>query len=356
MMARVSHGLPILNGVSRTPPAAPEEAGGGGVLRDAHGRVIRDLRLSVTDRCNYRCTYCMDPDHRYLPKRALLDVEQYLAIVRVCRRLGVRKVRVTGGEPTLYPDLDALLAGLGRLDLEDIAMTTNGSLLTTDTARRWRDHGLERLTFSLDSLRPERVQAITRAKATAATVERAIESVRAAGFETIKVNAVVMRGINDDELTDFADFARAHDIDFRLIEWMPLDSGRTWTRDVVVTADEMIDTIGARHPLVPLERVDAHATALRFGFADGAPGRIGIIASVTRAFCGACSRLRVTADGQVRPCLFSHDEWDLKPVLGDGDDAIARFLADAMWTKQAGHGIDEEAFRPPERGMSAIGG
>ncbi|NNM26805.1 MAG: GTP 3',8-cyclase MoaA [Phycisphaerales bacterium] len=340
------------------PPRAPDDATRSNALFDAYGRVIRDLRLSVTDRCNYRCIYCMDPDHRYLPKQQLLSVDQYLTIARVCADLGVRKVRVTGGEPTLYPHLQTLLEGLGRLPFDDVAMTTNGSLLTADRAARWRAAGLHRITMSLDSLRADRVAAITRQSVDATTVTRAIAVAREAGFDPIKVNAVVMRSINDDELADFADFAREYEIDMRLIEWMPLDSGRTWNRQTVVSADEMIESIQSRHELVPLGRVDKNATAIRFGFADGAPGTIGIIASVTRAFCGACSRLRTTADGKVRPCLFSHSEWDLAPLLRGGadDEEIAGFLVDAVWTKQAGHGIGEETFLPPERGMSAIGG
>ncbi|MCP3905479.1 MAG: GTP 3',8-cyclase MoaA [Planctomycetes bacterium] len=340
------------------PPPAPAEARRAGRLHDAHGRVIRDLRLSVTDRCNYRCVYCMDPDHRYMPKRDLLTVDEYLAVARGARDLGIDKIRITGGEPTLYPDLDVLLEGLGALGFEDVALTSNGSLIDEAMARRWSERGLRRLTLSLDSVRDERVNEITRTNATPAGVIRAITAARAAGLDPIKVNAVVMRGRNDDEIADFADFARTHAIDMRLIEWMPLDSGRTWDREVVVTATEMLAAIERRHALVPVDRTDPHATALNFAFADGAPGRIGIIASVTRAFCGACSRLRVTADGKVRPCLFSHEEWDLKPLLrrSGTEPDVAAFIADAMWTKQAGHGIGADGFEPPERGMSAIGG
>ncbi|MHC5003563.1 MAG: GTP 3',8-cyclase MoaA [Planctomycetota bacterium] len=354
--------LPLLaDAAAAAPPPAPERAdvtGAAGRLVDAHGRAIRDLRLSVTDRCNYRCVYCMDPDFRYMPKRQLLRLEEYLAAARVCVGLGVSKIRVTGGEPTLYPQLDELLEGLGRLPVDDLAMTTNGSLLTEAKARRWRAAGLRRITLSLDSLRPERVAAVTRTQATPETITGAIAAARAAGLGPIKVNAVIMRGVNDDELADFADFARRHEIDMRLIEFMPLDSSRAWSRRDVVGADEMLDRIGRRHELAPLDRANPDSTALDFAFADGAPGRIGIIAPVTRAFCGACSRLRITADGKVRPCLFSHQEWDLGPLLRGGADdrRIARFVVDAVWTKQAAHGIGAEGFTPPPRTMSAIGG
>jgi cyclic pyranopterin phosphate synthase len=339
------------------PPAAPADLASDRLI-DSHGRTIRDLRLSVTDRCNYRCVYCMDPDFRYMPKRELLDMAEYVSIVRVCRSLGVRKVRITGGEPTLYPELLPLIKALYALGLDEIAMTTNGSRMTKAAAKQWRGAGLTRLTLSLDSLQPERTRAITRTNSTPETTVHAIACAKAAGLMPIKVNAVVMRGINDDELADFADFAREQDIDLRLIEFMPLDSSRAWTKDDVVGASEMIEKIGARHELAPVGDDSPHSTSLNFTFADGAPGRIGIIAPVTRPFCGACNRLRVTADGKVRPCLFSTTEWDLRALLRRGatDAEVARFLVDATWTKQAGHGIGSESFVQPERTMSAIGG
>jgi cyclic pyranopterin phosphate synthase len=350
--------LPTEHAPAGRPPPAPRQVVRAGQLVDAHGRTIRDLRLSVTDRCNYRCVYCMDPDFRYMRKRFLLTLQELLTVARVCTDLGIRKIRITGGEPTLYKPLDDLIAGLGALPLDDLAMTTNGSLLADHPLDAWRRWGLKRLTFSLDSLRPDRVAAITRTDATPATVIDAIRRARDAGLAPIKVNAVIMRGFNDDEIADFADFARAHDVEFRLIEFMPLDSSRAWTRAAVVSADEMLQAIGARHDVVPLQRRRPDSTSMGFSFADGGPGRIGIIAPVTRAFCGACSRLRVTADGKVRPCLFSDEEWDLRPLLRTGgtDTEVARFIADSMWTKQAGHGIGSDGFEPPERTMSAIGG
>jgi cyclic pyranopterin phosphate synthase len=355
----MSHALPLFDPRQdgHVPPEAPDTARAGG-LHDSHGRVIRDLRLSITDRCNYRCVYCMDPDHRYMPKRELLRMDEYVTIARVAVGLGINKLRVTGGEPTLYPDLDELIAALGRLPVKDLAMTTNGSRLTMESATRWQKAGLGRITLSLDSLRPDRVRQMTRTSATVDGVVQAIRVCKEAGLGPIKINAVAMRGFNDDEPADFADFAREHGVDVRMIEWMPLDSSRRWDRAQVLCADEIISAIRERHDLVALDPDDAHTTSLNFAFADGAPGRIGVIASVTRPFCGACSRLRTTADGKVRPCLFSHEEWDLRPLLrgGAGDEAIAEFLINAMWTKQAGHGIGDASFSPPERGMSAIGG
>ncbi len=358
----MSVALPILSAAElerpRVPPPAPVEVRRPGRLIDSHGRTIRDLRLSVTDRCNYRCVYCMDPDFRYMPKRELLSLGEYVALARICAALGIEKLRITGGEPTLYPHLDALIGELGRLPFRDIAMTTNGSLLGRMPLRRWRRRGLGRITLSLDSLRPQRVARITRTSTTPQTVVDAIRLAREAGFDPIKVNAVLMRGFNEDELADFADFAREHRIDMRLIEFMPLDSSRAWSRADVVSADEMLAAIRKRHDLVPLDGDDPSSTSLNFAFADGGAGSIGVIASVTRPFCGACSRLRITADGKVRPCLFSTDEWDLRPLLrgGASDGEVAAFLADSTWTKQAGHGIGSKDFVRPSRTMSAIGG
>ncbi|MEM7229540.1 MAG: GTP 3',8-cyclase MoaA [Planctomycetota bacterium] len=349
--------LPIVDEAS-APPVAPADATRDDALYDSHGRVIRDLRLSVTDRCNYRCVYCMDPDFRYMPKQELLQLDEYIAVARVAAAAGIEKLRITGGEPTLYPQLDEFIHAIGRFGFRDIAMTTNGSRIEAMPLRAWHRAGLNRLTFSLDSLRDDRVQAITRTRSTAATVIHAINKARDAEFEHTKVNAVVVRDINDDEVADFADFAREHDVDMRLIEFMPLDSGHSWSRRKMVTADEMIAAISARHPLEPIDAGDPHSTSLRFRFADGGPGQIGIIASVSRPFCGACSRLRITADGKVRPCLFSHDEFDLRAVLRSGaDDAAVRaFLVDAVWTKQSGHGISDSSFVQPRRTMSSIGG
>jgi cyclic pyranopterin phosphate synthase len=362
-------GLPPL-----PPPPAPSHARKPDYLIDSHGRTIRDLRLSITDRCNFRCMYCMDPDFRYMPKQQLLSLEEYLRLVRVCVGLGISKLRITGGEPTLYPRLNDLIREIGRMNVPDVAITTNGSLFDKMPLEQWRRDGLRRVTFSLDSLRPHRVQAITRTKSTPASVVRAIQLARDAGFHPIKVNAVVMRGVNDDEVADFADFALEHAIDMRLIEFMPLDSSHAWDRTQVVAAEEMLAKIRARHELIVVEEDDPSSTSMNFAFADArrpriamrrrqtddaTPGaRIGIIAPVSRPFCGACSRLRITADGKIRPCLFSLSEWDIRPLLRSGasDSDLRDFIVNAVWTKQAGHGIGSTAFTQPTRTMSAIGG
>ena len=304
----------------------------------------------------------MDPDFRYMPKTQLLSLEEYVRLVRLCLGLGIEKARITGGEPTLYPSINELIQALGAMNIRDLAITTNGSLLHNMPVTRWRHNGLTRMTFSLDSLRPQRVQQITRTSAQPQTVIEAIHIARDAGFHPLKVNAVIMRGVNDDEVADFADFALEHDIDMRLIEFMPLDSSRAWNRDDVVSADEMLAAIRARHELIAVEDDDPSSTSMNFRFrrsgARCAGARIGIIAPVTRPFCGACSRLRITADGKVRPCLFSLSEWDLKPLLRNGasDEDVRNFIVDAVWTKQAGHGIGSTTFIQPQRTMSAIGG
>tara|TARA_B100000959_G_scaffold286841_1_gene367603 strand:- start:733 stop:1800 length:1068 start_codon:yes stop_codon:yes gene_type:complete len=340
------------------PPAAPEAEHGQGGLRDTYGRTIHDLRLSITDRCNFRCIYCMEPEDRFLPKRDLLSASEYMMIVDAAIALGVRKVRLTGGEPTLYPVLDTIISELGRRNLDDIAMTTNGSLLDPGRTARWKAAGLTRLTFSLDTLREDRMVAITRSKTSVADVLRSIDIAAAAGLTKSKVNVVAMRDLNEDEFADFADLARERDLDIRFIEFMPLDSGRSWKPGRVMTEKEIIEAIAARYPLSLQESHNPHSTSRHYEFADNSPGRIGVIAAVTRPFCGACNRLRVTAEGAVRPCLFSNTEWDIRPLLrsGGAHEDIVRFLVDAVWTKQAGHGIGRDDFQQPDRAMSAIGG
>jgi GTP 3',8-cyclase len=300
----------------------------------------------------------MEPTDRFLPKRALLSASEYIMIVDAAITLGVRKVRLTGGEPTLYPVLDTIISELGRRNLDDIAMTTNGSLLDPTRAARWKAAGLTRLTFSLDTLREDRMTSITRSKTRVSDVLRSIDIAADSGLARSKINVVAMRGLNEDEFADFADLARERDLDIRFIEFMPLDSGRSWNPGRVVSESEIIESIEQRHGLEQRDSQNLHSTSRDYHFKDGAPGRIGVIASVTRPFCGACNRLRVTAEGAVRPCLFSNTEWDIRPLLrsGGSHDDIVRFLVDSVWTKQAGHGIGRDDFKQPDRGMSAIGG
>ena len=336
------------------PPPAPamEE----GVLFDSHGRQIKDLRLSVTDRCNFRCVYCMEPDVKYIPKMQLLHLDEYIRLVEVAMSLGIEKLRITGGEPTLYPQLGEFIEAVGGMGLRDIALTTNGSTLTTQIAARWKYAGLHRVTISLDTLRPSRKDAITRSHTSLKNVIRSIDIAKDAGLNPVKVNAVILRGVNDDELADFAQFAKEHAIDMRLIEFMALDAGKRWNRASVVTAKEMLEKIEPFHTLIK-EDDSPSSTSMNYRFPD-ASGRIGFIASVSQSFCHGCDRMRIMADGTVRPCLFSDDEWSIRSLLRDGadDDALQMFFRQAMWAKSAGHGMDGADFQRPEKTMSTIGG
>ena len=337
------------------PPAMPET----GPLVDRFGRVHDDLRLSVTDRCNLRCTYCMpETGMTFLPPRELLTADELVRVAAVARRLGVETVRLTGGEPLLRRELADVVAGLRDLGYGDIALTTNGILLAR-WARRLADAGLTRVNVSCDSLRPDRFAAIRR-RGTLTTVLAAMDAAEAAGLRPVKVNVVLMAGQNDDEVLDFAAFARRTGRIVRFIEFMPLDADHRWRPERVVDGGAVLEAIDRVHPLVPVG-VDGpdggdHAPAERFRFADG-QGEIGVVRSVTRPFCGDCNRLRVTADGSVRNCLFSDDERPLVAALRSGSDAeVELVLRQAVWAKRAGHGLDEPGFAPTRRNMSMIGG
>lgn len=349
--------LPLAHAAATPPRSRPEDAERR--LIDSHGRGIRDLRLSITDRCNFRCVYCMEPDVRFADRHSLLSVDEVLQLARACVRLGVRRIRLTGGEPTLHPELTSIIRCVAAIDgVEDVSMTTNGSLVTPATLDEWKGAGLRRLTFSLDAVTPEVVLAMTRSRTSADAVIRAITGTIVAGLGPVKVNAVVIRGRNETEVPKLARLARDLGFEMRFIEYMPLDSGRKWDPSLLVSADEIIARAAEAGELKPLARDDPHSTCEVYTFDDGA--RIGVIAPVTRPFCGACSRLRITADGKVRPCLFSLQEADLMPHLRGGattsDRDIDQAILDAVWAKQAGHGITAPGFRQPDRPMSAIGG
>ena len=328
------------------------------VLRDTFGRVADDLRISVTDRCNFRCIYCMPAAG--LPWIARDEVLSFEEITRVTRILvsdcGVRTIRLTGGEPLVrkgIEQLTAMIAALGE-DL-DIAMTTNGILLE-DKARALRAAGLTRLKISLDTLQRERFRKLGRRDA----LDRVLAGIRAAreaGFTRIKLNMVVMRGRNDDEVLDFARLARQEGYEVRFIEFMPLDADGIWTPETVVASREIIDTIDREFPIEPVH--DARpAPATRFRFSDGAPGGIGVIASVSDAFCKVCNRIRLTAEGKLRTCLFSLREHDVKALLRNGaaDEQIREFVRAAVWQKEEGHKIGQSDFVRPSKTMSQIGG
>ncbi len=346
-----------------------------GPLVDRFGRVHDDLRLSVTDRCNFRCTYCMpETGMRFLPRHQLLTVDELVRVADVAHRLGVGTVRLTGGEPLLRRELPELVAALAGLGYRDVALTTNGMLLGR-MAGRLAAAGLTRVNISCDSLRPDRFAAIRR-RGDLATVLAAMDAAEEAGLRPLKINVVLVAGQNDDEVLDFAELARRTGRTVRFIEFMPLDAEHQWHPDRVVAGEDVLAAIDRVHPLVSVTGTDGsgaaglavtdtdvdsevadHAPAERFRFADG-QGEIGIVRSVTRPFCGDCNRLRVTADGNVRNCLFSDDERSLVDLLRDGgsDEEIALVLRRAVWDKRAGHGLDDPGFAPTRRSMSMIGG
>ena len=330
------------------------------LLKDSYGRAIRDLRVSLTDRCNFRCFYCLPHGEPPLaPKDQMLSYEEIERACRVFVSLGIEKIRLTGGEPMLRRDIEVLIAKLAALKsagLRDLALTTNGYFLA-DRAQSLKDAGLDRVTVSLDSLKPETFRDTTGADALP-RVLAGVEAAKRANLAPVKVNAVIVRGHNDSEVADFAAFARRHALAMRFIEFMPLDSGHDWSRGRVVSGREMRDLIEERFPLVPARVSRGAETSSRWLFADGAPGEIGIIAPVTEPFCGACSRIRLTADGQIRTCLFSTVEHSLRDVLrstGSGEE-IADFIKLVVLRKEPRHYINDPGFRQPARTMSFIGG
>ena len=323
-------------------------------LIDSFGRVHRDLRISVTDRCNFRCRYCMPADGlEWLPREELLSFEEIERVARLMvERYGISSIRLTGGEPTVRARLTTLVRMLAVLPV-DLSMTTNGATLKM-VADDLAAAGLRRINVSLDSLRRDRFLELTLRDELTAVLD-GIDAAIGAGFDPVKVNVVVMRGVNDDELVEFAGFGRERGVIVRFIEFMPLDADEAWSNNAVVTQSEIVSTIGEVFPLVPVARTSAPAT--RFRYADGG-GEFGVVASVTRKFCDTCDRVRLTADGQFRNCLFAVDEFDLRGLLRAGatDDEICDLLERAVGAKWAGHGIGTVDFIRPARSMSQIGG
>jgi len=324
---------------------------------DTHGRTVRDLRISVTDRCNLRCVYCMPAEGMpWLQRSDLLTYEELTRLARVCVGCGVSGIRLTGGEPTVREDLPVLVRMLNGIapDL-DLSLTTN-ALKLPKLAGELREAGLKRVNISLDTLVRERFHRLARRDRLAETLA-GIEAAKRAGFSPIKINTVLVRGHNDDEAVPLARWAREEGFELRFIEWMPLDFGRTWDRSQLVTAGEILAQVGAEFPLDLEPGADPSAPATVYRYRDGR-GRVGVIASVTRPFCGHCDRIRLTADGQIRTCLFAHDEYDLRGMIRSGadDDQLEQRLREAVLRKKPGHLINQPGFVQPARGMSAIGG
>ncbi|MGA1418598.1 MAG: GTP 3',8-cyclase MoaA [Ilumatobacteraceae bacterium] len=337
-------------------------------LIDPFGRTVRDLRISVTDRCNFRCTYCMPEEGmKWLPRQDVLSYEELRRVAKVCvDRFGVDGIRLTGGEPTVRAHLPVLISRLAELTVPsdadspragqpiDLALTTNGATLAL-IADDLRQAGLARINVSLDTLDKEKFRAMTRRDDMHRVLD-GIDSALAAGFTPVKVNAVVQRGVNDDEIVALATFGRDKGVEVRFIEFMPLDAQGHWLSEAVVGQDEIVAKI---NEVYPLEQVPARgaAPADRWRYLDG-KGTVGVIPTVTKPFCGDCDRVRLTADGQFRTCLFATDEFDVRALLrfGATDDEIEALLRRAVGTKWAGHRIGDVAFVRPRRSMSQIGG
>lgn len=346
-------------------------------LIDSHGRILRDLRVSLTDRCNFRCLYCLPETEaaqnfyrghwahlpesapivpQWVPKANLLSFEEIERVVRLAVSLGIQKIRLTGGEPLLRQQLERLVERLAAIDgITDLAMTSNGFLFP-QKARALRQAGLRRVSFSLDSLDRANFRKIT-GRDGLDEVLKSIELAQELGFHPVKVNAVIIRGLNDHEVEALAEFARERRLSLRFIEFMPLDSARAWLKEMVVPGRELLARVQARFELLPVRPENPSATARRWAFADGC-GEIGIIAPVSEPFCGHCNRIRLTADGKIRTCLFSITEHDLRVLLREGasDQQLCDWLKEVVRQKEARHHIGEPDFVPPPRSMSCIGG
>ncbi len=353
------------------------EADQGSLLVDSHGRVIRDLRISITDRCNFRCLYCLPETEaahnfyrgkwanlpnstpivqQWVPKSRILTFEEIERVTRIATSLGIRKIRLTGGEPLLRRDIEHLVARLAAIpEVEDLALTTNGFHFE-EKAQALRAAGLRRVSFSLDSLDRDNFKKIT-GRDSLAEVLKSIQLARQLGFNPVKVNAVVIRGINDHEIETLAQFAFDQNLGFRFIEFMPLDSARAWLKEMVVPGREVLARLQNRFELQPVLSDNLSETAKRWSL-PGGRAEIGIIAPVSEPFCGHCNRLRLTADGKIRTCLFSITEHDLRSLLREGasDATITDWLKEVVWGKEARHHIGEPDFVSPSRSMSCIGG
>jgi cyclic pyranopterin phosphate synthase len=326
-------------------------------LIDGHGRPIGDVRISVTDRCNFRCQYCMPAEGLpWLERSALLTYEEIERIVRLLAAMGVHDVRLTGGEPLVRKELWRLVGALSAIeDVHDLSLTTNGYLL----AKQVEDlvgAGLRRVNVSLDSLAPDRFFQLTRRDSLAQVLEGLEAAQQHPELRPIKVNVVALKDFTEDEVLRFAEFARRHPYEVRFIEFMPLDADRSWTREKVLPNRDIVAMIDAVYPLEPVGR-ERHGTARRYRFADGT-GEMGFISPVTEPFCGDCNRIRLTAEGELRTCLFSMNETDLRGPLRDGatDAELEQIVRDAVWRKELKHHVNDPGFVQPARTMSRIGG
>ena len=326
-------------------------------LIDGMGRTIVNLRISVTDRCNFRCTYCMPADNvEFMDRTNLLSFEEIHRVVTVASGLGINRIRLTGGEPLMRKDLPTLIKMINEVEgINDVAMTTNAFFLK-DQAQSLKDAGLKRLNVSLDALDPEKFRDVNRRDCLQAVLD-GLDTARKVGFKSIKINAVAVRNFSESEVMGLIEYGRSDGFEVRFIEFMPLDSDKVWERDKVLFGHEIIELIKEKYELVPVDNSLEIGPASEYTFADG-KGKIGIITAVSNPFCDHCNRIRMNADGKLRTCLFSADETNLKEMIrsGKSDENIAETIRQAVLIKEPGHKINLDDFERPDRAMHAIGG
>ena len=326
-------------------------------LVDGMGRTIVNLRISVTDRCNFRCTYCMPADNvEFMDRSNLLTFEEIQRVAQIVSRMGINRLRLTGGEPLMRKNLPVLIKMLNEVDgIDDIAMTTNAYFLK-EHAQSLKDAGLKRLNVSLDALDPEKFRDVNRRDCLQSVLD-GLDTARKVGFKSIKINAVAVRNFSETEIMGLIEMGRSEGFEIRFIEFMPLDSDKVWERDKVLFGHEIVDMIKENYELVPIDNSLEIGPASEYNFADG-KGKIGIITAVSNPFCDHCNRIRMTADGKLRTCLFSEDETNLKDLIRTGatDETIIETLKQAVLLKEPGHKINLDDFQRPDRAMHAIGG
>ena len=326
-------------------------------LVDGMGRTIVNLRISVTDRCNFRCTYCMPADNvEFMERSNLLSFEEIQRVAQIVSRMGINRLRLTGGEPLMRKNLPVLIKMLNEVDgIDDIAMTTNAYFLK-DQAQSLKDAGLKRLNVSLDALDPEKFRDVNRRDCLQSVLD-GLDTARKVGFKSIKINAVAVRNFSETEIMSLIEMGRSDGFEIRFIEFMPLDSDKVWERDKVLFGHEIVNMIKDNYELVPIDNSLEIGPASEYNFADG-KGKIGIITAVSNPFCDHCNRIRMTADGKLRTCLFSTEETNLKELIRSGatDQTIIETIKQAVLVKEPGHKINLDDFERPTRAMHAIGG
>ena len=326
-------------------------------LIDGMGRTIVNLRISVTDRCNFRCTYCMPADNvEFMDRSNLLSFEEIQRVAQIVSRMGINRLRLTGGEPLMRKNLPVLIKMLNEVDgIDDIAMTTNAYFLK-DQAQSLKDAGLKRLNVSLDALDPKKFRDVNRRDCLQSVLD-GLDTARKVGFKSIKINAVAVRNFSETEIMSLIEMGRSDGFEIRFIEFMPLDSDKVWERDKVLFGHEIVNMIKENYDLVPIDNSLEIGPASEYNFADG-KGKIGIITAVSNPFCDHCNRIRMTADGKLRTCLFSTKETNLKELIRSGatDETIIKTLKQAVLVKEPGHKINLDDFERPTRAMHAIGG